>query len=58
MLSAQTLPKEVSKFQHVTKLIDDKATLGKRDRERKKKGEKETKADRQRDEDSRTHSTP
>jgi hypothetical protein len=33
MLSAQTLPEKVSQFQHMTKLIDGRATLGKTEKE-------------------------
>jgi CelD/BcsL family acetyltransferase involved in cellulose biosynthesis len=41
-LTVQILPERVSRFQHITKLIDDRATLGKdkRKKERKKRDKK------------------
>ena len=52
-LTVQTLPEKVSRFQHITKLIDDIATLGKT--KRKKKRKKRVKKGRLIDEDTRTH---
>jgi hypothetical protein len=40
MLSAQTLPGKVSQFQHITKLIDERATLGKTEKEKKQERKK------------------
>jgi hypothetical protein len=51
-LAVQTLPEKVSRFQHITKLIDERATLGKAKRRRKKS---EIKEGRLIDEDTGTH---